>query len=216
MDKKDKSLRPCIDYRGLNDITIKNRYPLPLMSSAFELLGNAKIFTKLDLRNAYHLVRIREGDKWRTAFNIPSGHYEYLVMPFGLTNAPAVFQALVNDVLRDMLDRYVYVYLDDILIFSPDETMHVQHVRQVLQHLLINQIFVKAEKCEFHVPSVSFLGFIVSKDNIEMDPTKVSAVTEWATPSTRKQLQRFLGFANFYKELQFCCWSPAFSDLSQH
>ena len=113
--KKDGSLRPCIDYRGLNDITIKNRYPLPLMSTAFELLQGAQFFTKLDLRNAYHLVRIREGDEWKTAFNTPTGHYEYLVVPFGLTNAPAVFQALVNDVLRDFLD--IFVYLDDILIF---------------------------------------------------------------------------------------------------
>ena len=197
--KKDKTLRPCIDYRGLNEITIKNRYPLPLISSAFELLKNAKVFTKLDLRNAYHLVRIREGDEWKTAFNTPSGHYEYLVMPFGLSNAPAVFQALVNDVLRDMLNRYVFVYLDDILIFSPDEDTHVRHVHQVLQRLLTHQLFVKAEKCEFHVSSVAFLGFIVSQDNIQMDPAKVSAVTEWATPTSRKHLQRFLGFANFYR-----------------
>ena len=104
VEKKDKTLRPCIDYRGLNEITVKNRYPLPLISSAFELLQGSTIFSKLDLCNAYHLVRIREGDEWKTAFNTPTGHYEYLVMPFGLTNAPAVFQALVNDVLRDMLD----------------------------------------------------------------------------------------------------------------
>ncbi len=117
--KKDGSLRPCIDYRGLNDITIRNRYPLPLMSSAFELLQGAKVFTKLDLRNAYYLVRIREGDEWKTAFNTPTGHFEYRVLPFGLTNAPAVFQALINDVLRDMVNRFVFVYLDDILIFSP-------------------------------------------------------------------------------------------------
>ena len=199
VDKKDKTLRPCIDYRGLNDITVKNRYPLPLISSAFELLKNAKIFTKLDLRNAYHLVRIREGDEWKTAFNTPSGHYEYLVMPFGLSNAPAVFQTLVNDVLRDMLNQFVFVYLDDILIFSPDEETHVEHVRRVLKRLLSNHLFAKAEKCEFHVSSVTFLGFIVSEDNIQMDPTKVSAVTGWPTPSTRKQLQQFLGFANFYR-----------------
>ncbi|KAL0199060.1 hypothetical protein M9458_007600, partial [Cirrhinus mrigala] len=115
--KKDGSLRPCIDYRGLNSITVKNTYPLPLMSSAFERLQGASIFSKLDLRNAYHLVRIREGDEWKTAFNTPRGHFEYLVMPFGLSNSPAVFQALVNDVLRDMVDRFIYVYLDDILIF---------------------------------------------------------------------------------------------------
>ncbi len=116
--KKDGSLRPCIDYRGLNDITVKNRYPLPLMSSAFELLQGAAIFMKVDLRNAYHLVRIREGDEWKTAFNTPTGHFEYLVMPFGLSNSSAVFQALVNDVLRDMVDRFVFVYLDDILTIS--------------------------------------------------------------------------------------------------
>lgn len=199
VDKKDKSLCPCIDYRGLNDITIKNRYPLPLISSAFELLQGAKVFTKLDLRNAYHLVRIREGDEWKTAFNTPSGHYEYLVMPFGLTNAPAVFQALVNDVLRDMLNIFMFVYLDDILIFSPDEQSHILHVHQVLQRLLDHQLFVKAEKCEFHVPTVSFLGFIVSEGNIQMDPAKVKAVSEWPTPGSRKEVQRFLGFANFYR-----------------
>ncbi|XP_041926577.1 uncharacterized protein LOC121690215 [Alosa sapidissima] len=114
--KKDGALRPCIDYRGLNNITVKNRYPLPLMSSAFELLQGAKIFSKLDPRSAYHLVQVREGDEWKTAFNTPSGHYKYLVMPFGLTNCPAVFQGLINDVLRDMLNKFVFVYLDDILM----------------------------------------------------------------------------------------------------
>ena len=197
--KKDGSLRPCIDYAPLNEITVKNRYPLPLISSAFELLQDAKIFTKLDLRNAYHLVRIREGDEWKTGFNTPHGHYEYLVMPFGLTNAPGVFQAFVNDVLRDYLNRFVFVYVDDILIFSPDEEAHVQHVRQVLQKLLENQLFVKAEKCEFHVNTTSFLGFIISENKVQMDPSKVSAVVNWSTPTSCKKLQQFLGFANFYR-----------------
>ncbi len=107
MRKKDRSLRRCIDYRGLNNITVKNTYPLPLMSSAFERLQGASIFTKLDLRNAYHLVRIRKEDEWKTAFNTPRGHFEYLVMPFGLSNSPAVFQALVNDVLRDIVDQFI-------------------------------------------------------------------------------------------------------------
>ena len=200
VDKKDKSLRPCIDYRGLNDITIKNRYPLPLIASAFESLQGAKWFTKLDLRNAYHLVRIREGDEWKTAFNTPSGHYEYLVMPFGLTNAPGVFQALVNDVLRDFLNDFVFVYLDDILIFSPDEQAHIQHVTQVLQRLLQHQLYVKAEKCEFHVHSVSFLGFRVSQGKVAMDQEKVRAVADWQVPTSRKEVQRFLGFANFYRK----------------
>ena len=200
VDKRDKSLRPCIDYRGLNDVTIKNRYPLPLISSAFELLQGASVFTKLDLRNAYHLVRIREGDEWKTAFNTPTGHYEYLVMPFGLTNAPAVFQNLVNKVLSDMLNQFVFVYIDDILIFSPDLKTHVQQVRQVLQRLLQHNLYVKAEKCEFHQASVSFLGFIISKNQLQMDPEKVKAVVEWPVPLDRKQLLRFLGFANFYRK----------------
>lgn len=197
--KKDGSLRPCIDYRGLNDITIKNRYPLPLMSSAFEVLQGAKVFTKLDLRNAYHLVRIKEGDEWKTAFNTPLGHFEYRVLPFGLANAPAVFQALVNDVLRDMLNIFVFVYLDDILIFSPSLQVHVHHVRRVLQRLLENRLFVKAEKCTFHSQSVTFLGSVVSADGIGMDPSKVKAVTDWLAPDSRVALQRFLGFANFYR-----------------
>ncbi|KAL0165682.1 hypothetical protein M9458_037526, partial [Cirrhinus mrigala] len=162
--KKDGSLRPCIDYRGLNDITVKNRYPLPLMELSFS-----------------------------------QRHFEYRVLPFGLSNAPAVFQALVNDVLRDMIDRFVFVYLDDILIFSPSYQDHVQHVRQVLQRLLENQLFVKVEKCEFHVKSVSFLGHIISVEGIRMDPAKVRAVSDWPTPDSRKALQRFLGFANFYR-----------------
>ncbi|KAL0192325.1 hypothetical protein M9458_010621, partial [Cirrhinus mrigala] len=194
--KKDGSLRPCKDYRGLNDITVKNQYPLPLMSSPFDLLQGAEFLTKLDLRNAYHLVRIRKGDERKTAFNTPRGHFEYRVFPFGLSNAPAVFQALVNDVLRDMIDRFVFVYLDDILIFSPS---YQDHVQQVLQRLLENQLFVKAEKCEFHVKSVSFLGHIISVEGIRMDPAKVRAVSDWPTPDSRKALQRFLGFANFYR-----------------
>ncbi len=197
--KKDGSLRPCIDYRGLNSITVKNTYPLPLMSSAFERLQGASIFTKLDLRNAYHLVRIREGDEWKTAFNTPRGHFEYLVMPFGLSNSPAVFQALVNDVLRDMVDQFIYVYLDDILIFSSSLQEHVQHVRQVLQRLLENGLFVKAEKCNFHAQSVPFLGYIVSVEGMRVDPEKIKAVVEWPSPDSRKALQRFLGFANFYR-----------------
>uniref|UniRef100_A0A8C1UQM8 Gypsy retrotransposon integrase-like protein 1 n=1 Tax=Cyprinus carpio TaxID=7962 RepID=A0A8C1UQM8_CYPCA len=197
--KKDGSLRPCIDYRGLNDITIKNRYPLPLMSSAFEILQGARYFTKLDLRNAYHLVRIREGDEWKTAFNTPTGHFEYRVLPFGLTNAPAVFQALVNDVLRDMINKFVFVYLDDILIFSRSLQVHIQHVRRVLQRLLENQLFAKAEKCSFHNQSVPFLGHIISVEGICMDPAKVEAVSDWPTPGNRKSLQSFIGFANFYR-----------------
>uniref|UniRef100_A0A3P9LGA0 Gypsy retrotransposon integrase-like protein 1 n=1 Tax=Oryzias latipes TaxID=8090 RepID=A0A3P9LGA0_ORYLA len=199
VEKKDKTLRPCIDFRELNQITVKDKYSLPLIDSVFESVQQAKIFTKLDLRNAYHLVRIREGDEWKTAFTTPLGHYEYLVMPFGLTNAPAVFQRLVNDVLRDFLNRFVFIYLDDILIYSPDSSQHKHHVRLVLERLLANQLFVKAEKCEFHVSTVPFLGYIIEAGNIRPDPAKIEAVAQWEIPQTRKKLQQFLGFANFYR-----------------
>uniref|UniRef100_A0A8C6LTX7 ribonuclease H n=1 Tax=Nothobranchius furzeri TaxID=105023 RepID=A0A8C6LTX7_NOTFU len=178
--KKEATLRPCIDYRGLNQITVRNKYPLPLLSSTFEPVQDASIFSRLYLRNAYHLVKIREGDEWKTVFKTPLGHFEYLVMPFGLT------------VLGDFLNRFVTVYLDDILIFSKDLKQHTQHVRAVLQRLLENRLYVKAEKCEFHVPTVKFLGIIIESGRLKTDPEKVQAVTEWPTPSTRKQLQRFL------------------------
>lgn len=197
--KKDGTLRPCIDYRGLNQITVKNKYPLPLLSSAFEPVVGATVFTKLDLRNAYHLLRIRQGDEWKTAFKTHIGQFEYLVMPFGLSNAPAFFQALVNDVLRDFLNVFVFVYLDDILIFSKDLSDHKRHVRSVLQRLLENKLFVKAEKCEFHGSSVTFLGFILEGGQIRPTEEKIKAVVDWPIPETRKQLQRFLGFANFYR-----------------
>uniref|UniRef100_A0A3P9MBI2 Gypsy retrotransposon integrase-like protein 1 n=1 Tax=Oryzias latipes TaxID=8090 RepID=A0A3P9MBI2_ORYLA len=199
VQKKDKTLRPCIDYRDLNQITVKNKYSLPLIDSALHSVQEARVFSKSDLLNAYYLVRIREGDEWKTAFNTPLGHFEYLVMPFGLTNAPATFQNLVNDVLRDFLNRFVFVYLDDILIYSRDLDEHTHHVRQVLSWLLENRLYVKAEKCEFHVPTISFLGFIIDSGNIRPDPAKIAAVTSWEPPTSRKQLQRFLGFANFYR-----------------
>ena len=170
-----------------------------MLSSTFEPLTHATIFTKLDLRNAYHLVRIREGDEWKTGFNTHLGHFEYLVMPFGLTNAPAVFQALVNDVLRDLLNVSVVVYLDDILIFSRTATEHTRHVRQVLQRLLENRLFVKAEKCTFSTTSVEFLGHVLEEGRVRADPKKIRAVEEWPRPTDRTQLRRFLGFSNFYR-----------------
>uniref|UniRef100_A0AAY5K2N8 ribonuclease H n=1 Tax=Esox lucius TaxID=8010 RepID=A0AAY5K2N8_ESOLU len=197
--KKDGGLRPCIDYRGLNAVTIKNRYPLPLISAALEQIGQASIFTKLDLRSAYHLVRIRKGDEWKTAFITQRGHYEYRVMPFGLTNAPAVFQAFMNDIFRDMIDRFVIIYLDDILIYSGNLTEHIGHVRQVLQRLQQHRLYVKLEKSVFHVSQVAFLGSVLSPGCVQMDESKVSAVRQWPPPKTVKEMQRFLGFANYYR-----------------
>ncbi len=197
--KKGGDLRPCIDYRGLNEITVKFRYPLPLVPSALEQLRSAQFFTKLDLRCAYNLIRIREGDEWKTAFSTTSGHYEYRVMPFGLVNSPSVFQSFINDVFRDMLDHYVIVYIDDILVYSETLQEHVQHVRSVLQRLIKYQLYAKLEKCEFHTTSVAFLGYVISQEGVAMDESKVHAVLNWPLPSTIKELQRFLGFANFYR-----------------
>ncbi len=197
--KKDGGLRPCIDYRALNDLTVKFRYPLPLVPAALEQLRTAKYFTKLDLRSAYNLIRIREGDEWKTAFSTTSGHYEYLVMPFGLVNSPSVFQAFINDVFRDMLNRWVIVYIDDILIYSDSYEDHVKQVRAVLQRLLAHQLYAKLEKCEFNLTSVSFLGYVISSGGVTMEDQKVQAVIDWPQPVTVKELQRFLGFANFYR-----------------
>ncbi|KAK3544099.1 hypothetical protein QTP86_001557, partial [Hemibagrus guttatus] len=197
--KKDGGLRPCIDYRGLNAITVPYPYPLPLVPAALEQLRGARIFTKLDLRSAYNLVRIRKGDEWKTAFHTTHGHYEYRVMPFGLTNAPAVFQALINGVFHDLLGRWVIAYIDDILVYSNSPEEHVQHVREVLSRLQRHHLYVKLEKCEFHRTTVTFLGYVISQRGVEMDAVKVRSVTEWPAPTTIRELQRFLGFANFYR-----------------
>ncbi|KAI2661109.1 Transposon Tf2-6 polyprotein [Labeo rohita] len=196
--KKDGGLRPCIDYRGLNKVTIKYRYPLPLVPSALEQLRSAKIFTKLDLRSAYNLIRIRAGYEWRTAFSTTSGHYEYRVIPFGLANSPSFFQAFINEVFRDMLNRWVIVYIDDILIYSNSYAKHVRHVRAVLQRLIAHQLYAKEEKCDFHQDKISFLRYIISSEGVAMDEKKVNAVLNWPRPTTLKELQRFLGFSNFY------------------
>ncbi|KAI2661187.1 Transposon Tf2-9 polyprotein [Labeo rohita] len=197
--KKDGGLRPCVDYRGLNQITIKNRHPLPLTNTALDALSGARFFTKLDFRSAYNLVRIREGDEWKTAFITPTGHYETLVMPFGLCNSPSVFQQFINDVLRDMLGRWCYAYLNDILVYSKTLEEHTQHVRAVLRRLLAHQLYCKLEKCAFHQHSTTFLGFVISSQGVAMDPQKLEAVRSWPLPMSLKQLQRFLGFANFYR-----------------
>ncbi|KAK3549109.1 hypothetical protein QTP70_032424 [Hemibagrus guttatus] len=170
-----------------------------LAQAALEHFRGATIFTKLDLRSAYNLIRIREGEEWKTAFITPTSHYEYLVMPYGLANAPSVFQDFIHEVLREFLHRCVLVYIDDILIYSRSLAEHHQHVAEVLGHLREFQLFLKAEKCSFHQPSVQFLGYNISSSGIQMDEGKITAVRDWPAPATVKELQRFLGFANFYR-----------------
>ncbi|KAJ1596995.1 hypothetical protein NDA14_002766 [Ustilago hordei] len=197
--KKDGGLRLCVDYRGLNEITVKNRAPLPLIEEQLFLLRKARIYTKLDLRAAYNLIQIAKGDEWKTAFGTQLGLYEYLVMPFGLANAPAHFQSFINDIFRDIIGVYVVVYLDDFLIFSDTEEVHVKHVTEVLTRLRSNRLFAKLSKCEFHTKTVEFLGYIIKPTGIEMDPEKVRTVKEWPMPESIHDIQRFLGFANFYR-----------------
>jgi len=153
--KSDGSLRLCVDYRGLNKLTRKDKYPLPLISSTLDRLHTAKRFTKLNLRVGYSNVRITDGDEWKTAFRTRYGSYEYLVMPFGLTNAPAAFQHFMNDIFSDLLDVTVVVYLDDILIFSDNPADHPKHVREVLRRLRQHDLYCKPEKCEFHTENMS-------------------------------------------------------------
>ncbi len=197
--KKDGGLRPCIDYRTLNSQTVKLPYPLPLVPAALEELRGAHIFTKLDLRSAYNLVRIREGDEWKTAFITPSGHYEYRVTPYGLSNPLSVFQGFMNKVFREFLHRFVIVYIDDILIYSRNLAEHRHHVLQVLLQLRKHQLYLKQEKCEFHRTTIQFLGYVINPEGIQMDQGKVQVINSWPQPQSVKELQRFLGFSNFYR-----------------
>ncbi|KJZ70756.1 hypothetical protein HIM_09840 [Hirsutella minnesotensis 3608] len=197
--KKGGKLRLCVDYRGLNKVTKKNRAALPLISAILDRLSKAKLFTKLDLKDAYHRLRIREGDEWKTAFRCHYGHYEYQVMPFGLVNAPASFQQYINDALEGLVDIVCVVYLDDILIFSEDPEQHENHVKEVLQRLRKAKLYANLNKCEFSVKRVSFLGFVVDEYGIHMEKERVEAIAEWPAPRSIKEIQTFLGFTGFYR-----------------
>jgi transposase InsO family protein len=199
--KKDGSLRLCVDYRKINDITIKNRYPLPNIEELQDRLSKAKWFSKIDLKGAYNLIRMKEGEEWKTAFRTRYGHYEYLVMPFGLTNAPATCQMMINDTLREYLDITVVAYLDDILIYTDGNLeQHVKDVQQVLTKLQERRLKANPKKCEFHVKETEFLGFIIGVDGIRIDPAKITSIKEWPTPKNLKEVQSFLGLANYNRK----------------
>ena len=183
--KSDGSLRLCVNYRGFNNLTIKNRYPLPLIGESLDRLGRAKQFTQLDLTSAYHRMRIREGDEWKTAFRTRYGHFEYQVMPFGLTNAPASFQGYINKILAEKLDIFVIVYLDDILIYTDDDgDGHVSAVRWVLEQLRKFSLFANLKKYQFHQEEVWFLGYVVSSKGIRMEDKRIEAVKQWPEPQS--------------------------------
>jgi hypothetical protein len=197
--KPDGSMRLCVDYRGVNKLMVKDWTLLPLMSELRERLGRAKIFIKLDLKNGDNLIRIAEGDEWKTAFRTRYGLFEYLVLPFGLCNAPGTFQAMINKVLQELLDEGVIVYSDDILIYSEDEETHVVLVKKVLEKLRTNHLCASIKKSMFHAPEVEYLEYRISSEGIAMSPIKVKSIPNWAEPRSVKNVQQFLGFGNFYR-----------------
>jgi hypothetical protein len=198
--KKDGKLRMCIDYRALNSQTIQNRYALPRIDELFDRLHGAKVFSKLDLTSGYYQIAINPKDRYKTAFRTRYGHYEFNVMPFGLTNAPATFQTLMNDIFRDLLDVCVIVYLDDILVYSKNKEEHEQHLRQVLQLLKDNHLYAKLSKCTFFASSIEYLGHIADGEGLRPNPRLVQALMDFPRPKTLKELQSFLGLANYYRK----------------
>ena len=200
VDKKDGKLRPCQDYRYLNEHTIKNAYPLPLISELLDKLKGARRFTKLDVRWGYNNVRIRDGDQWKAAFKTNRGLFEPTVMFFGLCNSPATFQAMMDDIFGDMINEcIIIVYMDDIFLFAPDEITLTKNTKRVLSRLRENDLFLKATKCEFNKTKVEYLGMVIEEGKISMDPGKLKGIQDWPTPTTVKQIRGFLGFGNFYR-----------------
>ena len=200
VDKKDGKLRPVQDYRGLNEITIKNAAPLPLIPELIDKLRGARYFTKFDVRWGYNNIRIREGDEYKAAFKTPLGLYEPTVMTFGLCNAPATFQTFMNNIYEDMInDGHVVIYLDDILIFAEEPQLLDTLSHEVLSRLEKHDLYLKPEKCSFMQTSIEYLGIIISEGQIRMDPAKVKGITDWPVPRTVKHVQAFLGFCNFYR-----------------
>jgi hypothetical protein len=200
VQKKDGSQRMCVDYRSLNDVTVKNKYPLPRIEDLFDQMRGARVFSKIDLRSGYHQMRIRPSDIPKTAFSTRYGLYEFIVMSFGLTNAPAYFMNLMNKVFMEYLDRFVVVFIDDILIYSQSDSDHEEHLRLVLQKLWDNQLYAKFSKCEFWIGEVPFLGHIISNGGISVDPAKVKEIMEWRVPTTVTEIRSFLGLAGYYRK----------------
>jgi hypothetical protein len=188
-----------VDYRSLNEVTIKNKYPLPRMDDLFDQLKRACIFSKIDLRSGYHQLKIRASDIPKIAFITWYSLYEYMVMSFGLTNAPAYFMYRMNKVFMDYLDKFMVVFIDNILIFSKNEEEHDEHLHLVLQKLRENQLYAKLNKCEFWLKEVSFLRHIISEGGISVDPSKVKDILSWKTPQNVSDIRSFLGLVGYYR-----------------
>ena len=198
--KKDGSLRLCIDYRQLNRVTIRNQYPLPRIDELFDQLQGSRVYSKIDLRSGYHQLRVQESDVPKTAFRTRYGHYEFLVMPFGLNNAPTAFMDLMNRVFQPYLDRFVIIFIDDILVYSGSSEEHSEHLRIVLQTLREQQLYAKLSKCQFWLDRVAFLGHVISVEGVSLDPQKIEAVVNWKPPKNVSEVRSFLGLAGYYRK----------------
>lgn len=197
--KKEGSMRLCIDYRQLNKVTIKNKYPLRRIDDLMDQLVGACVFSKIDLRSGYHQIRVKDVDIHKTTFRTHYGHYEYVVMPFGVTNAPGVFMEYMNRIFRPYLDKFVVVFIDDILIYSKSNEEPADHLRIVLQVLKERQLYAKWSKCEFWLGKVSFLGHVISGVGIVVDPSKVDSVLQWEVPKSVTEIRSFLGLVDYYR-----------------
>ncbi|GJQ93120.1 putative reverse transcriptase domain-containing protein [Tanacetum coccineum] len=197
--KKDGSFRMCIDYRELNKLTIKNRYPLPRIDDLFDQLQGSSVYSKIDLRSRYYKLRIKEEDIPITAFRTRYGHFEFQVMPFGLTNAPVVFMDLTNRVCKPYLDKFVIVFIDDILIYSKDEEEHGKHLKIILELLKKERLYAKFSKCNFWLDSVQFLGHVIDHSGVHVDPAKIEAIKSWAAQTTPTEVRQFLRLVGYYR-----------------
>ncbi|GJT37976.1 putative reverse transcriptase domain-containing protein [Tanacetum coccineum] len=197
--KKEGHYGMCIDYRELNKLTVKNRYPLPRIDDLFDQLQGSSVYSKIDLRSGYHQLRVREEDIPKTAFRTRYGHYEFQVMPFGLTNAPAVFMDLMNRVCKPYLDKFVIVFIDDILIYSKSKQEHKEHLKIILELLKKEELYAKFSKCEFWIPKVQFLGHVIDSEGIHVDPAKIESIKDWTSPKSPTEIRQFLGLAGYYR-----------------
>jgi hypothetical protein len=200
VQKKDAPWRFCVDYRRLNSITVKNKFPMPLIDEILDELTWATVFTRLDFKSSFHQVRMAATEEFKTAFKTHHGHYQFKVMPFGLCNAAATFQCIMNSVLESFLRRFVIVFMDDILVYSRSLSEHASHLRQVLTLLKEQKFFVKLSKCAFAQEELEYLGHIISGVGVATDPRKTQAMTEWPTPTSVTKLRGFLGLTGYYRK----------------
>ena len=197
--KKNGTLRLCIDHKELNKVTNKKKYPFPMIDDLFDQLQESCFFSKIYLRSGYYQLGVKGEDILNTSFHTRYGNYEFLVLPFGFTNAPAVFMDLMNRVFKPYLDQFVVVFIYDILVYSKNKEEHEKHLHVVCQTLRKHQLFIKLKKCEFWLDQISFIGHVVSKDGILVDPGKVEAVLSWKRPTIVSEVRSFLGMAGYYR-----------------